>query len=103
MNKIRELRKEKGLTLKELSNDLKQNGILEIAPDTLGKYERGDREPKLETWNKLAVFFNVSIPYLQGIDEETYNLKFATKKEAIDFIHKIMKAQNIKLEDIQNE
>ena len=27
----------------------------------------------------------------------------ATKKEAIDFIHKIMKAQNIKLEDIQNE
>ena len=28
---------------------------------------------------------------------------FPTKQEAIDFIHQIMKAQNIKLEDITDE
>ena len=33
--------------------------------------------------------------------EEIYTFKFESKQEAIDFIHKIMKAQNIKLEDIQ--
>lgn len=68
MNKIRELRKEKGLTLKELSNELSKVNFT-IAPDTLGKYERGEREPKLITWQKLADYFGVSVPYLQGISE----------------------------------
>lgn len=97
MNRIKEVRKKKGLSLQQVAE------AVGLGNNTISRYETGKREPKLETWNKLAVFFNVSIPYLQGIDEETHDLKFATKKEAIDFIHKIMKAQNIKLEDIQNE
>ena len=74
-----------------------------LGNNTISRYETGKREPKLSTWQALADFFNVSVPYLQGIDEETYDLKFATKKEVIDFIHKIMKTQNIKLEDITDE
>ena len=66
MNRLRELRKEKRLTLKEVSSQLEQNN-LKISPDALAKYERGDREPKLETWQKLADFFGVSVSYLQGI------------------------------------
>lgn len=97
MNRIKEIRKKKGLSLQQVAD------AVGLGNNTISRYETGKREPKLETWNKLAVFFNVSIPYLQGIDEEIYDLKFATKKEAIDFIHKIMKIQNIKLEDIQNE
>lgn len=31
---------------------------------TISKYERGKREPKLETWFKLADFFGVSLSYL---------------------------------------
>ena len=73
MNRLRELRKEKKLTLKEVSSQLEQNN-LKISPDALAKYERGDREPKLETWQKLADFFGVSVPYLQGI--EKYNTHF---------------------------
>ena len=68
MNRLRELRKEKKLTLKEVSSQLEQNN-LKISPDALAKYERGDREPKLETWQKLANFFGVSVPYLQGISD----------------------------------
>lgn len=68
MNRLRELRKEKKLTLKEVSSQLEQNN-LKISPDALAKYERGDREPKLETWQKLADFFGVSVPYLQGISK----------------------------------
>lgn len=70
MNRLREVRKKQGLTLKELSQQLKNTGF-NISPDTLGKYERAEREPKLETWQKLANFFNVSVPYLQGI--KTYS------------------------------
>lgn len=97
MNRLKELRQKNNLTLKELGQKVG------MANNTLSQYETGKREPKLETWQALADFFNVSVPYLQGIDEGIYDLKFPTKAEAIAFIHKIMKAQNIKLEDIQNE
>ena len=97
MNLLKELRQKNNLTLKELGQKIG------MANNTLSQYETGKREPKLETWQALADFFNVSVPYLQGIDEGIYDLKFPTKAETIAFIHKIMKAQNIKLEDIQNE
>lgn len=67
-NRIKEIRQEKKLTLKEVSSQLEQNN-LKISPDALAKYERGDREPKLETWQKLADFFGVSVPYLQGVSD----------------------------------
>ena len=78
MNNNRELRKEKNLTLKELSSELKKKDVLLIASDTLGKYERGLREPKLETWQALAKYFNVPVPYLQGLG--------ISRSEAINYI-----------------
>lgn len=97
MNRIKELREKNNLTLRGLGKEIN------MSSSRISQYETGKREPKLETWNKLAEYFNVSIPYLQGIDEDIYDLKFPTKQEAIDFIHQIMKAQNIKLEDIPDE
>ncbi|GAB5055483.1 hypothetical protein PESHB5_19820 [Pediococcus parvulus] len=60
-NKIRELRKNEGLTLNEFSSRVN------IPRANLSRYERGDREPKLATWEKLADFFQVSVPYIQGL------------------------------------
>lgn len=37
------------------------------------------------------------------VNEEIYTFKFSSKQEALDFIHKIMVAQDIKLEDILDE
>lgn len=97
MNRIKELRKKNNYTLADVAS------ALNVGTNTISRYETGKREPKLETWQALANYFNVSIPYLQGIDEDIYDLKLPTKQEAIDFIHEIMKAQNIKLEDIPDE
>ena len=97
MNRIKEVRKKKGLSLQQVAD------AVGVGNNTISRYETGKREPKLETWQALANFFDVTVPYLQGIDEETYDLKFATKKEAIDFIHKIMKIQNIKLKEINDD
>lgn len=60
MNRLKEVRKQKGLTLNEVGEKvgLKNN--------TLSQYENNKREPKLETWQKLAKLFDVSVPYLQG-------------------------------------
>lgn len=60
MNRIKELRKEKGLTLKQMGQ------LLNILDSTLSQYENGRRKPKEEMWQKLADFFDVSVPYLQG-------------------------------------
>lgn len=60
MNRIKELRKEKGLTLKQMGQ------LLNMLDSTLSQYENGRRKPKEEMWQKLADFFDVSVPYLQG-------------------------------------
>jgi transcriptional regulator with XRE-family HTH domain len=62
-NRLKELRKKKHLTLKELGEQLG------LANNTLSQYETGKREPKLETWQKLAEFFGVSVQYLQGLSD----------------------------------
>lgn len=82
MNRIRECRKMKKLTLKQLSEELAKNDF-KISPDALGKYERGNREPKLETWQKLADYFDVTVYYLQG-----YGLSInQAKNKVISIIH----------------
>lgn len=60
MNRLKELRKEKGLTLKQMGQ------LLNMPDSTLSQYENGRRKPKEEIWQKLADFFGVSVPYLQG-------------------------------------
>lgn len=61
MNRIKELRKRKGLTLDDVSE---RTGINRA---TLNRYENGKSEPKLNTWVDLATFFGVTVSYLQGI------------------------------------
>lgn len=60
-NRIKQVRLEQKKKQKEVASFL---GITEQA---LSYYERGKREPKLETWQKLADYFGVPIPYLQGL------------------------------------
>lgn len=94
MNRIKQLRKKSGLTQIQLAEKTGLN------VKTISYYELGKRKNNPKKWQVLADFFNVSVPYLRGNDKNVYDLKFPTKQESIDFIHKIMKAQNISLEDI---
>ena len=65
MNRIKELRKERGLSLEQLSHELGKRDCY-ISSSSLSKYERGVRNPKIENWIALANYFAVSISYLQG-------------------------------------
>ena len=83
-NRLRELRRSHGLTLKDTVEKVKEQEALIITADALAKYERGDREPKLEILQKLADFFKVTVPYLQGFDEHKSNrLKELRDKKGI--------------------
>lgn len=96
-NRIKELRLKHNLTLRQLGKEL------DMYDSRISQYETGKRQPNIETWQKLADYFNVSIPYLQGYAEINIpnDLKFESKQDAIDCIEKIMKALDISKEEFE--
>lgn len=60
MNKIRDLRISKNMTMKQTAE------ALELPYTTYVNYEKGAREPNSEVLIKIADFYNVSIDYLMG-------------------------------------
>ena len=77
MNKLREARKIKGLTLKEVAEDVG------IADNTLQQYETEKREPKKETWIKLADYYCVPVSYLMGLPDGL--VQHINKSQAMTF------------------
>jgi transcriptional regulator with XRE-family HTH domain len=65
MNRLKELRISKKYTLDDIEA---KTGIKR---GTYSNYENNKTEPKLETWQKLADFYGVSVPYLQGYEQPT--------------------------------
>ena len=63
--KLKELRKEKSLTQKQLAE------ILEVSTTCYAGYEQGYREPDFKTLKKICLFFDVSADYLLGLEDET--------------------------------
>jgi transcriptional regulator with XRE-family HTH domain len=72
LNKLKDLRRKKGLTLKETSKLLNEQYKLNVSDGQLSNYENGKRTPRdMKTWEVLSDFYNVSVPYLMGIDTAT--------------------------------
>lgn len=69
MNRIKEVRKKKGLSLQQVAD------AVGVGNNTISRYETGKREPKLETWNKLAEYFNVPTSYLMGLSDDVNGWK----------------------------
>ncbi|MGM0338694.1 helix-turn-helix domain-containing protein [Enterococcus sp. AZ007] len=99
MNRLRELREKKGFSLKELGEELGMSAAV------LGNYERGNREPKLETWSKLAEYFKVSVGYVSGITDSKNDLTLfdanglseqnqTALKNISDFLADLIKEEN---------
>lgn len=66
MNRLRELRQRKKLTLDELANNLEEKTSLKLSSNALGKYERGERKPSEKVLASVANEFKVPISYLRG-------------------------------------
>jgi transcriptional regulator with XRE-family HTH domain len=80
MNRIKELRTERGITQADLAK------ILKISDRAVGYYENGDREPDYSTLLKIADYFDVSIDYLLGAsDIKKPNESKNTDKEFVAF------------------
>ncbi len=58
--RLKELRTEKGLTLKQLAFELSMN------MQTYSNYEKGTRQPPIDFLIKVCNFYNISADYLIG-------------------------------------
>jgi Predicted transcriptional regulators len=67
-NRLKEIRQEKNLSQADIAK------ALGVTRQAISLYEKGDRELKLETWQKLADFFNVPVDYLLGISKDRSTL-----------------------------
>ena len=65
MNKLRELRKNKGLLQGEVAK------AVDVSQSVYARYESGKLDPSLETLSKLADFFNVSVDEVLGRPNST--------------------------------
>ena len=59
---LREVRKSKGLTQKEVADSLL------ISKDSLSRYERGEQDPRLDVAIRLSKYYSVSMEQLYDIE-----------------------------------
>lgn len=95
-DKIRELRKERGMTQKEVAERLGIGG------STMTMYETGRREPNMETLIKIADFFDVSTDYLLGKtkaknEKEVISRALVDDPELYNFWKKLSEREDLQL------
>lgn len=79
--RLKQLREENNLSQLDLANKLN------MSQQTISAYEKGTREPDIETIKKISDFFNVSTDYLicktdiRSNDKEEQEFRFAYHKE----------------------
>ena len=92
MNRLKELRQEKGMSLTKLSEILEEKYGISASTSQLMYYEKGEREPRnKQVWEKLADYFGVSEAYLLGYSsvKNEVDLKVSVLNEALEKLHVI--------------
>lgn len=84
MELLLKLRKEKGVTQKDLAE------YLQISRQAYANYEAGNRNPDFETLIKISEYFEVSVDYLLGKDPEPQKEKPADEGELSENRRKLM-------------
>lgn len=79
-NRIRELRKQQGITMKQLGE------IVDLAESTISQYETGKREPDNETLLKISEYFGVTVGYLIGAEEPKEKLLINDDQELTEYL-----------------
>ncbi len=84
--KLRQLRKEKKLTQKELA------ALIGVKNSVISFYELGDRIPSPEVIRRLAIALHVSADYLLGIERnETVDISGLSSKDKL-LIHSLIES-----------
>ena len=96
--RLKDLRKEKGISLIKLSEILEEKYGILVSTSQLMYYEKGGAEPRnKQVWKKLADYFGVSEAYLLGyssVKTET-DIKISVLDEALEELRALEKLRII--------
>ena len=98
MNRLKELRKEKGLTQTDLAE------LLEVTKLTIHNWENGVSSIKSDRLKKLCEIFDVDVPYLLGynnVKNET-NIKTTVLEEALEKLRAINNMLSVESDEDPN-
>ena len=95
MNRLKELRKEKKLSQKEIAKEMS------ISEKTLSRWENGESQIKPEKAQQLADYFKVSVGYLLGYidDSEIYDDEVVVEPEKGMILAYSLERSNKKLQE----
>lgn len=79
-NRIRELRKQRKMTMKQLGD------IVDLAESTISQYETGKRQPDNETLLRISEYFGVTVGYLLGAETEKAPAEYGKRSVSDDEI-----------------
>ena len=85
MNRLKELRKNKGYTQQDLAEKIG------MTKRTIIAWENGERDIKSEQAQKLADIFGVSVGFLLGYERETGDFNIEDLKKARDVLDWMIK------------
>lgn len=80
-NRLRQVREEKNLQQKQAAYDLN------ISPQVMAHYEKGIREPDINTLNRIARYYDCTVDYLTG-NSESKNLGFFSLVDEFSALNK---------------
>ena len=97
MNRLKELRKEKKFSQKEMAESLGVN------VKTVSRWENGENEIKLAQANMLADYFGVSVSYLLGYGYKKRETRSVERLESVyvEFLVNINTISDTDLEDLK--
>ena len=75
MNRIKQLREERGMSQVRLSMELG------VSQETVSAYENGKHYPSVQSLMKLSEIFGVSCDYILGLSEQPHNIVYSTLDE----------------------
>lgn len=74
MNNLKILRESKNLSLAKLQKELENTQNIKLSRASLSNYENEEQTPRPETWEILAKFYDVSVPYIMGLSDNPREL-----------------------------
>ena len=81
--RLKEIRKEKGLRQKDLFT------ILKVSPNCYASWEQGRTQPNITDIKRLCAIFNVTADYLLGIENEYGEKEYTEEFSYSDGVHQI--------------
>lgn len=75
MNRLRDLREDRDLTQRQISE------FLNCSQTTYSRYETGELNIPVDTLKKLAIYFNTSIDYITFLTDEKKSYRRSNKNK----------------------